>query len=133
MKCHSLCCIIINVLANCGCGEIGRRTGLRSQRLTACGFESLHPHHFGNPFEVFELLVLESIRNDCFFYNTLCSALFQALKYNNNIHFDYIKRIQHRLYSKGNNLLSYGLKLVPYDSNAIELKNLVNYLISTKK
>lgn len=60
-----------------------------------------------------------------------CSALFQALKYNNNIHFDYIKRIQHKLYSKGNNLLSYGLELVPYDSNSIELKNLVNYLITS--
>lgn len=62
-----------------------------------------------------------------------CSALFQALKYNNNIHFDYIKRIQYKLYSKGDNLLSYGLKLVPYDSNSIELKNLVNYLIASKK
>ena len=62
-----------------------------------------------------------------------CSALFQALKYNNNIHFDYIKRIQHKLYSRGSNLLSYGLKLVPNNSNSIELKNLVNYLKASKK
>ena len=57
-----------------------------------------------------------------------CSALFQALKYNNDIHFDYIKRIQHKLYSKGNNILSYGLKLVPNGSNSIELKNLLKFL-----
>lgn len=62
-----------------------------------------------------------------------CSALFQALKYNNKSHFDYIKRIQHKLYSRGNNVLSYGLKLVPNDSNSIELKNLVNYLFKQKK
>lgn len=58
-----------------------------------------------------------------------CSALFQALKYNNESHFNYIKRIKHRLYSKNNNVLSYGLKLVPNDSNSIELKNLISYLI----
>ena len=57
-----------------------------------------------------------------------CSALFQALKYNNDIHFDYIKRIQHKLYSKGSNILSYGLKLVPNGSNSIELKNLLKFL-----
>lgn len=62
-----------------------------------------------------------------------CSALFQALKYNNKSHFDYIKRIQHKLYSRGSNVLSYGLKLVPNDSNSIELKNLVNYLFKQKK
>ena len=62
-----------------------------------------------------------------------CSALFQALKYNNDIHFDYIKRIQHKLYSKGNNILSYGLKLVPNGSNSIELKNLINFLFKQKK
>lgn len=57
-----------------------------------------------------------------------CSALFQALKYNNECHFDYIKRIQHKLYSRGNNVLSYGLKLVPTDSDSVELKNLISYL-----
>ena len=62
-----------------------------------------------------------------------CSALFQALKYNNDIHFDYIKRIQHKLYSKGNNILSYGLKLVPNGSDSIELKNLINFLFKQTK
>lgn len=57
-----------------------------------------------------------------------CSALFQALKYNDENHFDYIKKIQHKLYSRGSNVLSYGLKLVPNDSNSTELKNLINYL-----
>ena len=57
-----------------------------------------------------------------------CSALFQALKYNDETHFKYIKEIKSKLYSKGKNLISYGLKLVPSDSNATELKNLINYL-----
>lgn len=35
-----------------------------------------------------------------------------------------------KLYSKVGNLIRYGLKLVPSDSNIIELKNLVNF--STK-
>lgn len=58
-----------------------------------------------------------------------CSALFQALKYNNELHFEYIKKINSKIYSKGNNILSYGMKLVPKNSNSIELKNLINYLI----
>lgn len=57
-----------------------------------------------------------------------CSALFQALKYNNSIHFKYIKEIKSKLYCKGKNLISYGLKLVPNDSEAIELKNLLEFL-----
>ena len=31
-------------LTICGCGGIGRRTRFRIQRLTAWGFDSLHPH-----------------------------------------------------------------------------------------
>ena len=57
-----------------------------------------------------------------------CSALFQALKYNDTIHFKYIQKIKNKLYCKHQNLISYGLKLVPSDSKAIELKNLLNYL-----
>ena len=57
-----------------------------------------------------------------------CSALFQALKYNDETHFKYIKEIKNKLYSKGKNLISYGLKLVPNDSNAIELKKLIEFL-----
>lgn len=57
-----------------------------------------------------------------------CSALFQSLKYHDKIHFEYISKIKNKLYCKNNNLLSYGLKLVPSDSKAIELLKLVNYL-----
>lgn len=57
-----------------------------------------------------------------------CSALFQALKYNDEAHFKYIKEIKNKLYCKGKNLISYGLKLVPSDSIAIELKNLIDFL-----
>ena len=57
-----------------------------------------------------------------------CSALFQALKYNDETHFKYIKEIKNKLYLKGKNLISYGLKLVPSDSNAIELKKLIEFL-----
>lgn len=57
-----------------------------------------------------------------------CSALFQALKYNNKTHFDYIKKIKDKIYKVNNNILSYGLKIVPSNSNAKELLNLINYL-----
>ena len=62
-----------------------------------------------------------------------CSALFQALKYNNSIHFDYIETIKDKIYSKQGNLISYGLKLVPRNSDSIELKNLIKYLKQNKK
>ena len=57
-----------------------------------------------------------------------CSALFQALKYNDKTHFDYIKTIKDKIYKVNNNILSYGLKIVPSNSNAQELLNLINYL-----
>lgn len=57
-----------------------------------------------------------------------CSALFQALKYNNEIHFNYIKQIKNKLYCKGKNLISYGLKLVPSDSESKEVKKLIEFL-----
>ena len=60
--------------------------------------------------------------------DSCCSALFQALAYNDKTHFNYIREIKSKLYCKGKNLISYGLKLVPSDSNAIELKNLIDYL-----
>ena len=56
------------------------------------------------------------------------SSLFQALKYNNDIHFSYIYEIKNRLYHKGYNLISYGLKIVPNDAHSLELINLINYI-----
>lgn len=61
-----------------------------------------------------------------------CSALFQALKYNNKTHYEYINKIKDKLYIKNNNLLSYGLKLVPSNSKATELYNLIEYLNKEK-
>ena len=58
-----------------------------------------------------------------------CSALFQALKYNNETHFQYIKLIKKKIYCKGKNFISYGLKLVPSDSEALELKKLIDFLV----
>lgn len=60
--------------------------------------------------------------------DSCCSALFQALKYNDITHFEYIKIIKKKLYNIKNNLISYGLKLVPSDSNATQLKKLLEYL-----
>lgn len=57
-----------------------------------------------------------------------CSALFQALKYNDEKHFDYIFKIRKKIYYKNKKILSYGLKLVPNGSNAVELNNLIEYL-----
>jgi len=57
-----------------------------------------------------------------------CSALFQALKYHDETHFNYIKKIKGKFYCKNNNLLSYGLKLVPSDSEATELKELITFI-----
>ena len=57
-----------------------------------------------------------------------CSSLFQALKYNNEIHFDYIKKIKDKIYCKNNNYLSYGLKLVPSNSQSSELHSLIIYI-----
>lgn len=57
-----------------------------------------------------------------------CSALFQSLKYHNDSHFEYISKIKNKLYSRKNNLLSYGLKLVPTGSDSAELNALIKYL-----
>lgn len=57
-----------------------------------------------------------------------CSALFQALKYNNEMHYNYVAKKKKKIYYKNNNYLSYGLKLVPSDSQAIELKQLIIFL-----
>ena len=57
-----------------------------------------------------------------------CSALFQSLKYHNDNHFDYILKIKDKLYCRKNNILSYGLKLVPKGCNSTELVDLISYL-----
>lgn len=57
-----------------------------------------------------------------------CSALFQSLKYNNDSHFEYIFKIKDKLYCRKNNILSYGLKLVPNGSSAVELEALIKFL-----
>lgn len=62
-----------------------------------------------------------------------CSALFQALKYNDTNHFEYVLIKQNNIYIKKNNLLSYGMKLVPSGSNSNELFNLINYIKKNKK
>lgn len=61
-----------------------------------------------------------------------CSALFQALKYNDENHFKYIEIIKRKLYCKRNNLISYGLKLVPGESEAKELNHLIEFLDKKK-
>ena len=57
-----------------------------------------------------------------------CSALFQALKNNNTQYFEFIKIIKNRLYKRNNKIISYGLKLVPGNSESVEFNNLVIYL-----
>ena len=57
-----------------------------------------------------------------------CSSLFQALKYNDNNHYNFVKKKKEKIYVKYNNYLSYGLKLVPSDSEAKELKQLINFI-----
>ncbi len=57
-----------------------------------------------------------------------CSALFQALKYNNETHYKYVLKKENKIYCKNNNLLSYGLKLVPSESDAPELKSLIIFV-----
>lgn len=57
-----------------------------------------------------------------------CSALFQSLKFNDELHFDYVLRIKNKIYCKNKKIFSYGLKLVPNGSNATELNSLAQYL-----
>ncbi|MDO4612328.1 MAG: hypothetical protein Q4B29_02640 [Candidatus Saccharibacteria bacterium] len=62
-----------------------------------------------------------------------CSALYQALKYNNETHFKYIEGIYPRFYrNRYGKVISYGLKLVPSDSRAEEVHKLLSFLQSKK-
>lgn len=60
--------------------------------------------------------------------DVVASSLFQSLKYNNNIHFKYVLILKKLLYSYKDNYLSYGLKIVPKESNSKELTRLLEYL-----
>ena len=62
-----------------------------------------------------------------------CSALFQALKYHDDNHFEYVSIKQNKIYIKNDNLLSYGLKLVPSNSKSYEVFDLINYMKAKKK
>lgn len=62
-----------------------------------------------------------------------CSALFQALKYHDDNHFEYVSIKQNKIYIKNDNLLSYGLKLVPSNSKSHEVFDLINYMKAKKK
>lgn len=57
-----------------------------------------------------------------------CSALFQALKYNDSTHINYVAIKKNKIYCKNNNYLSYGLKLVPSNSKAPELHKLITII-----
>lgn len=57
-----------------------------------------------------------------------CSALFQALKYNDKIHLNYVKLKKDKIYCKYHNYTSYGLKLVPSNSKSIEVSNLIEFI-----
>ena len=57
-----------------------------------------------------------------------CSALFQSLKFNDAKHFEYMLRLKNNIYSRKNNIESYGLKFFPDGKNSIEYINLLNYL-----
>lgn len=62
-----------------------------------------------------------------------CSALFQALKYHDTQHFEYVLIKKDKIYIKNNNYLGYGLKLVPSNSKSYELFNLISYMNTQKK
>lgn len=57
-----------------------------------------------------------------------CSSLFQALKYHNNTHFEYVALKIKKIYERKGNYLSYGLKLVPNNSQSNELFSLIQYI-----
>ena len=56
-----------------------------------------------------------------------CSALFQALKYDDENHYRYIKKIYPKYYNKNGKVIGYGLKLVPHNRSSKELNNVINY------
>lgn len=58
-----------------------------------------------------------------------CSALGQALKYNDIKHQKYISYLKNKFYEYNDKYLGYGLKYVPGNTKvASELKNLINFL-----
>ena len=58
-----------------------------------------------------------------------CSALGQALKYNNDIHLNYILCLKNKLYTYRNKITGYGLKYVPGNIiYSLEFKNLIEFI-----
>ena len=113
---------------------ISSRGNLSKKKLL--NYINFHNH---NKFEIDSKLIkdIKIIPNErkklLQFADCCCSSLFQALKYNNSIHFEYISKIQNNIYVKNNNYVSYGLKIVPSDAKAYELYNLISYLLNKKK
>lgn len=59
-----------------------------------------------------------------------CSALYQALRYNDSRHYQYIKEISGKFYTYQGRVKSYGLKLVSGGCEAKEVDGLMRYLKS---
>ena len=58
-----------------------------------------------------------------------CSALGQALKYNDKKHFKYVTYLSNKLYNYNGKYLGYGLKYVPGNiKEKLEFENLIKYL-----
>ena len=121
----------VNGIANI---NISSRGNLSKAKLSAYLNNKNHKKFNIDTSRIKEIKIIPNVRKkllqlaDC-----CCSALFQALKYNNKTCYEYINKIKDKLYIKNNNLLSYGLKLVPSNNKAIELYNLIEYLNKEKK
>lgn len=58
-----------------------------------------------------------------------CSALGQALKYDDDSHRQYMNDLSKKIYKKNGNFISYGLKIVPKTNQLpLEIQNLLNFL-----
>ncbi len=119
----------VNGIANI---NISSRGNLSKAKLSAYLNNKNHKKFNIDTSRIKEIKIIPNVRKkllqlaDC-----CCSALFQALKYNNKTCYEYINKIKDKLYIKNNYLLSYGLKLVPSNSKAIY--NLIEYLNKEKK
>ena len=119
----------VNGIANI---NISSRGNLSKAKLSAYLNNKNHKKFNIDTSRIKEIKIIPNVRKkllqlaDC-----CCSALFQALKYNNKTCYEYINKIKDKLYIKNNYLLIYVLKLVPSNSKAIY--NLIEYLNKEKK